>query len=93
MSVTLEHNYIGLSKPSSMKKPYKSSNISSESDNKNALNLKATKLRLGLPGLSQDFEENSCKNSPTKYNVSGAKRGFSDVNFDGSGKRVSMADL
>ncbi|KAI3712013.1 hypothetical protein L1987_70562 [Smallanthus sonchifolius] len=86
MSVPLEHDYIGLSEPSLMEKPSKSSNISSESDNKNALNLKATELRLGLPGLGQDFEENSCKNSPTKNNVSGAKRGFSDVNFDGSGK-------
>ncbi|CAI9286340.1 unnamed protein product [Lactuca saligna] len=86
MSVPLEHDYIGLSEPSSMEKASESSNHSSESDKNNALNLKATELRLGLPGLSQDLEENACKNSPVKNFASGAKRGFSDVNFDGSCK-------
>ncbi|CAH1425500.1 unnamed protein product [Lactuca virosa] len=86
MSVPLEHDYIGLSEPSSMEKASESSNHSSESDKNNALNLKATELRLGLPGLGQDLEENACKNSPVKNFVSGAKRGFSDVNFDGSCK-------
>ncbi|KAL8223637.1 hypothetical protein R6Q57_019112 [Mikania cordata] len=84
MSVPLEHDYIGLSEASSMEKTSNSSNISSESDNKTVLNLRATELRLGLPGLDQDLEEDSCKNSPTKNNVSGSKRGFSDVNFNGS---------
>ncbi|KAK9060497.1 hypothetical protein SSX86_021201 [Deinandra increscens subsp. villosa] len=86
MSVPLEHDYIGLSEPSSMEKTFKSPNISSETDNKTVLNLKATELRLGLPGLGQDMEQDSCKFSPTKNNVSGAKRGFSDVIFHGSGK-------
>ncbi|XP_076889437.1 auxin-responsive protein IAA1-like [Bidens hawaiensis] len=58
----------------------KSSTNASQGDNKNVLNLKATELRLGLPGLCQDLENNSCKNSPTKKNVAGAKRGFSDTN-------------
>ncbi|KAI3789750.1 hypothetical protein L2E82_02553 [Cichorium intybus] len=82
MSVPLEHDYIGLSEPSSMDKTSESSNHSSE----NALNLKATELRLGLPGLGQDLEKTPCKNSPVKSFVSGAKRGFSDVNLDGSCK-------
>ncbi|XP_076888011.1 auxin-responsive protein IAA9-like [Bidens hawaiensis] len=77
MSMPLEHDYIGLSEPSSTSK---SSTKSTQSNNKNALNLKATELRLGLPGLCQDLENSSCKNSPTKNNVAGAKRGFSDTN-------------
>ncbi|KAJ0492064.1 putative transcription factor interactor and regulator AUX-IAA family [Helianthus annuus] len=85
MSAPLEHDYIGLSEASSMEKPSKSSNISSESDNKNVLNLKATELRLGLPGLGQDLEENACKNSHVVNNIAaGGKRGFFDVSFDGS---------
>ncbi|KVH92952.1 AUX/IAA protein [Cynara cardunculus var. scolymus] len=86
MSVPLEHDYIGLSEASSMGKASESSNFSSESDKNNVLNLKATELRLGLPGLGQYLEENPSKNSPTKNVVSRAKRGFSDVNFDGSAK-------
>lgn len=77
MSVPLEHNYIALSEPSSMQNPSKSSTIS---DNKTLLHFKATELRLGLPGLSQE----NC--SPTKNNVSRTKRGFCDVDFDGVGK-------
>ncbi|KAI7748648.1 hypothetical protein M8C21_012448 [Ambrosia artemisiifolia] len=79
MSAPLEHDYIGLSEPSSMEKPSKYSNMSSESDNKTVLNLKATELRLGLPGLGQDLEENACMNSHVVNNVAGAKRGFYDV--------------
>ncbi|KAJ0677479.1 putative AUX/IAA protein [Helianthus annuus] len=82
MSAPLEHDYIGLSEASSMEKPSKSPNISSEIDR----NLKATELRLGLPGLGQDLEENACKNSHVVNNVAaGGKRGFFDVSFDGSG--------
>ncbi|XP_010249636.1 PREDICTED: auxin-responsive protein IAA27 [Nelumbo nucifera] len=55
MSRPLEHDYIGLSEVSSMEDSEKISSSSStvsteEEEKKNALNLKETELRLGLPG-------------------------------------------
>ncbi|XP_071711191.1 auxin-responsive protein IAA27-like [Rutidosis leptorrhynchoides] len=79
MSVPLEHDYIGLANASSIERSSESSNISSESECNNVLNLKATELRLGLPGFSEE-------NGKVKNFMSGAKRGFSDVNLDGSEK-------
>ncbi|GER28221.1 auxin-responsive protein [Striga asiatica] len=77
-----ERNYLGLSDSSSVD----SSTVSSEG--KANLNLKATELRLGLPG-SQSPERSSVKNldekqlfplAPSKnVVVSGNKRGFSDT--------------
>ncbi|KAK1414262.1 hypothetical protein QVD17_30005 [Tagetes erecta] len=75
MSVPLEHDYIGLSEASKSC----SITISPQNENKTVLHLKATELRLGLPGLCQDLEENCCKNSPMNNNVSRTKRGFADV--------------
>lgn len=53
MSTPLEHDYIGLSEPSSMERScdkVSSSTVSSEDEKNNVLNLKETELRLGLPG-------------------------------------------
>ncbi|KAI7741339.1 hypothetical protein M8C21_029244 [Ambrosia artemisiifolia] len=88
MSVPLEHDYIGLSDASSLERSSESSNISSENETNNVLNLKATELSLGLPGFSKSCEENATKGGPIIKNfMSGAKRGFSDVvNLDGSSK-------
>lgn len=78
MSVPLEeHDYIGLSDAS--RSSVESSNISSDSETNNVLNLKATELSLGLPGFSKNFEENVVV---AKNFMLGAKRGFSDVNLD-----------
>lgn len=97
MSPPQEHDYIGLSEVSSMEGSDKissaSSTLSAEDDEKsNALNLKETELRLGLPG--SEFPERKgagvCVLAEKsgwvlKNLVSGAKRGFSDA-IDGSGK-------
>lgn len=88
MSVPLEHDYIGLSDASSLQRSSESSNISSETETNNVLNLKATELRLGLPAFSKNSEQNATKIGEIKNFMSGAKRGFSDVNVDGSGKWV-----
>ncbi|CAH1422627.1 unnamed protein product [Lactuca virosa] len=97
MSVPLEHDYIGLSDASSLERSSESSNISSDSETNNVLNLKATELRLGLPGFAKNSEESATKFAHVKNFMSGAKRGFSDVNIDGPGKWVmnggSEADL
>ncbi|KAL2471513.1 Auxin-responsive protein IAA9 [Abeliophyllum distichum] len=101
-----EHNYLGLSDCSSVD----SSNISitSEDDSGRGLNLKATELRLGIPG-SRSPERNSepCPlNSvkldekllfplcPMKTVVTGNKRGFSDA-MDGytEGKDISTLEV
>ncbi|KAI7741334.1 hypothetical protein M8C21_029239, partial [Ambrosia artemisiifolia] len=73
---------------SSLERSSESSNISSENETNNVLNLKATELSLGLPGFSKSCEENATKGGPIIKNfMSGAKRGFSDVvNLDGSSK-------
>ncbi len=90
MSIPLEHDYIGLSEPSSLERSFDKISSSSSSSsfspvstengkNINVLNLKETELRLGLPGFGQDSP------SSLKNFVSGAKRGFSD-SIDGPGK-------
>ncbi|KAD4889289.1 hypothetical protein E3N88_21362 [Mikania micrantha] len=89
MSVPLEHDYIGLSDASSLERSSESSNISSDDVTNNFFNLKATELSLGLPGFAKNYEENATKHgSVIKNYMSGAKRGFSDVNFNGSGKGI-----
>ncbi|KAL5976849.1 hypothetical protein ACLOJK_021183 [Asimina triloba] len=107
MSPPQEHDYIGLSEVSSMeassdKLSSCSSTLSAVDENekssgsgRDALNLKETELRLGLPG-SQSPERKIGKGAEDKgaYTlgslksfVSGAKRGFSDA-IDGNGKWV-----
>ncbi|KAA8534944.1 hypothetical protein F0562_029947 [Nyssa sinensis] len=90
MSMRLEeHDYIGLSEVPSMENSEKIS-ISS------GLNLKATELRLGLPGSESSErdggheveEKNVFQLGGVKGLVSGAKRGFSDTIDGGSGKWV-----
>ncbi|WOL02192.1 auxin-responsive protein IAA21-like [Canna indica] len=81
MSPPLEHDYIGLSEvPSSAGAAGEEGNLT--------LNLKATELRLGLPGSeSPDRKEKvglTLELLPKSF-VSGAKRGFSDA-IDGAGK-------
>lgn len=82
-----EHDYIGLSDVSSKEK--------SENNGRNiskGLNLKATELRLGLPGSeSPDRENGNCVEDMNVYGLkglvsSGAKRGFSDTINVASGK-------
>ncbi|EOY30726.1 Phytochrome-associated protein 2 isoform 2 [Theobroma cacao] len=84
MSKPIEHDYIGLSEQQlpSMEK-------SSDAGNKkNGLHLKATELRLGLPGSeSPEREDHDHKLLSLKSFVSGAKRGFSDT-LNGGGKWV-----
>ncbi|PSS01903.1 Auxin-responsive protein [Actinidia chinensis var. chinensis] len=82
MSMPLqEHDYIGLSMEAS-----------DEKRKNKGLNLKATELRLGLPGSESPEREFG---HGFKGLVSGAKRGFSDTINDGSVKWVfgSEADL
>ncbi|XWS17294.1 hypothetical protein CRYUN_Cryun33cG0055000 [Craigia yunnanensis] len=84
MSKPIEHDYIGLSEQQlpSMEK-------SSDTNNKkNGLHLKATELRLGLPGSeSPEREDHDHNVFSLKSFVSGAKRGFSD-SLNGGGKWV-----
>ncbi|KAK9102761.1 hypothetical protein Sjap_020015 [Stephania japonica] len=97
MSTPLQHDYIGgLSEIPSMESPEKSSSSSStlthEGGNKeNALNLKETELRLGLPGSESPKRKGgsglSLSVGVLKSFPSGAKRGFSDA-IDGSGNWV-----
>lgn len=86
-----EHDYIGLSEVPSV-------NNSDNGRNNKDLNLKATELRLGLPGSESPERETGIsledKNVyPLKVLVSaGAKRGFSDTIDAGSGKWVFSAN-
>ncbi|XP_059634943.1 auxin-responsive protein IAA27 [Cornus florida] len=92
-----EHDYIGFSEVPSMDNSEKS-NITSEDNNgtKKGLNLKATELRLGLPGSESPErdggrvgeDKNGHPLGVVKGLVSGAKRGFSDTIDGGSGKWV-----
>ncbi|CAA3018078.1 auxin-responsive IAA27-like [Olea europaea subsp. europaea] len=101
MSLPKEHDYIGLTEPSSMENS-SSSIVSTESEKNTVLNLKETELRLGLPGSDflekkagtgislfgkdlKDEGNNGFSQIPLKNLVSGAKRVFSDA-IDGSGK-------
>lgn len=91
-----EHDYIGLSEVSSNEQTSdkaKTSNLSEKTSK--GLTLKATELRLGLPGSQSPerfvFEDDNGANCPigaVKNLVSGAKRGFSDTINGGSGKWV-----
>ncbi|KAM6569326.1 hypothetical protein CsatB_017311 [Cannabis sativa] len=93
MSMPLKHDYIGLSEsvPS-----MESSGKSSEKKSGSGLNLKATELRLGLPGSESPEREEGLAGLGL---VTGAKRGFSDAIDRVSGKWVfsgkggSAADL
>ncbi|KAI4350833.1 hypothetical protein L6164_005243 [Bauhinia variegata] len=90
MSVPLEHDYIGLAEVPSME----SSDKFSERSNGLKLNLRATELRLGLPGSESPErdtgveDKNGYHSGALKSLVSGAKRGFSDAIDGGSGKWV-----
>ncbi|XP_019151378.1 PREDICTED: auxin-responsive protein IAA3-like isoform X2 [Ipomoea nil] len=78
-----EHDYIGLSESPSMETSEKSCVSSVESERKGKdLNLKATELRLGLPGSESPERDNG------PVGVLRAKRGFSDTINGGSGKWV-----
>lgn len=101
MSIPLEeHDYIGLSEVPSMENSEKSCVSSVDSERKaKSLNLKATELRLGLPGSESPERENgSLVEEKSGYSVgvlkglvSGAKRGFSDTINGGSEKWVFSA--
>ncbi|XP_052200254.1 auxin-responsive protein IAA27 [Diospyros lotus] len=92
MSMPLEeHDYIGLSEVSSMENSEKLTLSLGNNERKKGLNLKATELRLGLPGSSspeRDAGDGPESLYPTKGLVSGAKRGFSDTIGGGSGKWI-----
>jgi auxin-responsive protein IAA len=84
MSVSLEHDYIGLSEP-----PPPSMEGSERKSG--GLNLKATELRLGLPGSESPERDNGYPLGVVKSMLgvsSGAKRGFSDAIDGSSGKWV-----
>ncbi|XVF49147.1 hypothetical protein PTKIN_Ptkin03bG0245000 [Pterospermum kingtungense] len=88
MSKPIEHDYIGLSEhqPPSMEKSF------GTSSKKNGLHLKATELRLGLPGSeSPEREEDHGHDhnllSLKSFVSAGGKRGFSDA-LNGGGKWV-----
>lgn len=94
-----EHDYIGLSESPSVENSEKSCVSSVESERKGKdLNLKATELRLGLPGSESPERDNGpvvVVEEKTGFSVgvlrglvSGAKRGFSDTMNGGSGKWV-----
>ncbi|KAG5547467.1 hypothetical protein RHGRI_013232 [Rhododendron griersonianum] len=88
MSMHFEaHDYMSLSEaPNPPMETSENPNISSQTNDKNkGLNLKATELRLGLPGSeSPEREFGLC----VKGLFSGAKRGFSDTLDGGSRKWV-----
>lgn len=85
-----EHDYIGLSDVSNSDNNNNGRNINK------GLNLKATELRLGLPGSeSPDRENGNCVEDMNVYGVkglvsSGAKRGFSDTINGGCGSEVGL---
>jgi len=87
MSVPLEQGYVGLSEVPAMEGSDKFSQRTS-----GGLNLKATELRLGLPGSESPERDGAVEEKNVhplgmvKNLVSGAKRGFSDTMDGGSGK-------
>ncbi|XP_057447175.1 auxin-responsive protein IAA27-like isoform X2 [Lotus japonicus] len=82
MSVPLEQGYVGIGEVhNTMEGSEKFAERTSS-----GLNLKATELRLGLPG--SESPERELGVSMLKSLVSGAKRGFSDAIDGGSGKWV-----
>ncbi|KAF5802802.1 putative transcription factor interactor and regulator AUX-IAA family [Helianthus annuus] len=87
MSVSIkEHDYIGLSEANMEKQAYEM--IYNNKD----LNLKATELRLGLPGSESPEREVVVHGGAIKIMVAGAKRGFSDAINGGSRKWVYAGD-
>lgn len=79
MSMPLEeHDYIGLSDKSSCVSSMENNERKSKKDLN--LNLKATELRLGLPGSE----------SPERGLVSGAKRGYSDT-MNGASEKLAFS--
>ncbi|PON62278.1 AUX/IAA protein [Parasponia andersonii] len=89
MSLSLEHDYIGLSE----------SVPSMEKSTGSGLNLKATELRLGLPGSESperdtggpagvELDKNGYSLGVLKSLITGAKRGFSDAIDGASAKWV-----
>lgn len=91
MPRAMEHDYIGLSTDANdHRNPLSKGGFIGKD-----LNLKATKLRLGLPGsespereVEAEEEEGEYPVNMLKSLVSGAKRGFADVINGGSGKWV-----
>lgn len=84
--MSVPHDYIGLSDASSLERSSEGSNISSDNVTNNVLNLKATELSLGLPGFGKSYEENNATKGgglAIKNYMSGAKRGFYDISFNG----------
>lgn len=79
-----EHDYIGLSEANM---EIKACDITTNTNDKKDLNLKATELRLGLPG-SESPERKVVNGGVIKSLVTGAKRGFSDTINGGTGKWV-----
>ncbi|OIW03694.1 hypothetical protein TanjilG_30758 [Lupinus angustifolius] len=94
MSLPLEQGYAALhSELPTMEKTSENFTHTTKATGSSGLNLKATELRLGLPGSeSPDRNENNVVLYPlsmhNKCLVSGAKRGFSDAIDGGSGKWV-----
>lgn len=78
----LEQDYVGLAELPSMEKS--SDKFSQRSSS--GLNLKATELRLGLPG--SESPERDGGGAAKSVVVCGAKRGFSDTMNGGRGKWV-----
>ncbi|KAK4280910.1 hypothetical protein QN277_012465 [Acacia crassicarpa] len=75
MSVPEEQDYVGLTELPSMEKG--SDKFSQRSNGTTGLNLKATELRLGLPG--SESPERDVAGAGKSAVVCGAKRGFSDT--------------
>ncbi|CAK7337440.1 unnamed protein product [Dovyalis caffra] len=96
--MSLEHDYIGLSSEvSSMENISDTSIINISTTTSKGLNLKATELRLGLPGSESPERDNENQqlsfslnnnNNRDKSFVSGAKRGFSVAIHGGSSNWV-----
>nr|AMQ09499.1 Aux/IAA transcription factor [Boehmeria nivea] len=80
MSMHLEHDYIGLSEtvPSSSPMAMEKGGSEKKLGNNGSLNLKATELRLGLPGREYSPEIGDALKISLAVS-SGAKRGFSDA--------------
>ncbi|CAK9172746.1 unnamed protein product [Ilex paraguariensis] len=103
MSMPLaEHDYIGLSEVPSMENSERITVPSEGIERSKGLNLKATELRLGLPGSESPerdsghggVEEKTVHPLGVPKNlVSGAKRGFSDTIDGGSGKWVFSGNV
>lgn len=67
-----EHNYFGASECSSVDSSTIGAILSSSEDSKDCLNLKATELRLGLPGSQspeRDRDSNLCLSRSSKLNA------------------------